>query len=156
MWEFDGGPYAYPHCGYAWVWRRDILDWVGGLFELGGMGAGDHHMALSIVGGAEWSMPGGTTESYRTAVKTWQDRAAVAINKKLGFTHGTIEHPFHGSKAKRSYIGRWEMFLNHGFDPVRDLKRNSRGVLEFAGNKPALELEFANYLSSRQEDTNTL
>ena len=101
-------------------------------------------------------MPGGTAESYRTAVKTWQDRALAAANRKLGFCHGTIEHNFHGKKASRNYVGRWEMFLNHGFDPVRDLKRNTRGVIEFAGTKPELELEFARYLSARDEDCNSL
>jgi hypothetical protein len=156
MWTHDGGPYSYPHSGYAWCWRRDVLDWIGGLFEIGAVGAGDHHMALALVGGAEWSMPGGTSESYRTAVKTWQDRALVAVNRKLGFCHGTIEHPFHGKKISRNYVGRWEMFLNHGFDPMRDLKRNTRGVIEFAGTKPELELEFARYLAARDEDCNSL
>jgi hypothetical protein len=132
------------------------LDWVGGLFDLGAIGAGDHHMALSLIGAAEWSMPGGATESYRTAVKTWQSRALAAANRKIGFVHGTIEHNFHGKKASRNYVGRWEMFLNHGFDPMRDLKRNTHGVVEFAGTKPELELEFARYLSSRDEDVNSL
>ena len=156
FWDFDGGYATYSHPGFAWIWRREFLDWVGGLFDLGAVGSGDHHMALSLVGSADWSMPGGTAESYRTAVKTWQDRALAAANRKLGFCHGTIEHNFHGKKASRNYVGRWEMFLNHGFDPVRDLKRNTRGVIEFAGTKPELELEFARYLSARDEDCNSL
>jgi hypothetical protein len=48
------------------------------------------------------------------------------------------------------------MFLEHGFDPVTDLKRNTNGVLEFAGNKPALERAFDRYLRAREEDVNTL
>ena len=46
------------------------------------------------------------------------------------------------------------MFLRHGFDPTIDLKRNTWGVLEFAGNKPALEHEWDQYLRMRWEDDN--
>lgn len=48
------------------------------------------------------------------------------------------------------------MLLKHGFDPETDLKRNSHGVMEFAGNKPALERAFDRYMREREEDVNTL
>lgn len=70
--------------------------------------------------------------------------------------HGTIEHPFHGRKSDRAYESRWAMFLENGFDPSTDLKRNLDRVLEFAGNKPDLERAFDRYLRSREEDVNTL
>ena len=154
FWKFDGGAYEYAHPGYAWGWTREILDRIGGLFDQGGMGSSDHHMALAIVGQVEKSIPAGTHPNYLAALKIWESRALTHINKNIGFLHGTIEHRFHGSKQARSYIGRWDMFVNHGFDPVSDLKRNSFGVLEFAGNKPDLEREWHQYLANRQEDAN--
>jgi hypothetical protein len=156
FWKFDGGPYEYPHSGYAWAFQRRALDEIGGLFELGGMGSGDHHMALALTGHADSSLPGGVGAVYRTAVKTWESRALAATNYKLGFVHGTLEHPFHGRKSDRGYLSRWDMFLTHGFDPHADLKRNTQGVLEFAGNKPELEREFDRYLRARNEDVNSL
>jgi hypothetical protein len=156
FWKFSGGGYDYPHPGYAWAWRRQALDRIGGLFDLGGMGSGDHHMALGMVGRPEASLPSGVTASYRNAVTSWAARAAAEINGKLGFVHGTIEHPFHGRKSDRGYESRWAMFLGHGFDPHVDLKRNTYGVLEFAGNKPDLERAFDRYLRAREEDVNTL
>lgn len=155
-WMFSGGPYDYPHPGYAWAWQRSALARIGGLFEDGGMGSGDHHMALGMVGRYEASLPGGVTAGYRNAVASWGARAAAEINGKLGFVHGTIEHPFHGRKGDRNYAGRWDMFLQHGFDPTTDLKRNLDRVVEFAGNKPDLERAFDRYLRSRAEDVNTL
>ena len=112
--------------------------------------------ALALAGLAERSLPGGVSDSYRRAVMRWQDRALLHINKNIGYVPGTIEHQWHGSKAKRAYIDRWGMFVKHGFDPWTDLKRNTYGVLEFSGNKPDLEREFANYLRSREEDATTL
>ena len=156
FWKFSGGPYEYAHSGYAWGWQRRVLDRIGGLFELGGMGSGDHHMALGMVGKALASLPGLVSAAYRDAVLIWSERAAAEINGKLGVSHGTLEHPFHGRKADRGYETRWGMFIDHGFDPHRDLKRNTHGVLEFAGNKPELERAFDRYLRAREEDVNTL
>ena len=156
FWTFSGGYYAYPHPGYAWAWTRTMLNRSGGLFEDGGMGSGDHHMALGMIGKYEASLPGGVSQGYRNAVSAWSSRAAAEINAKLGFVHGTIEHPFHGRKGDRGYQSRWAMFLDNGFDPATDLKRNTWRVIEFAGNKPDLERDFDNYLRSREEDVNTL
>jgi hypothetical protein len=155
-WSHDGGPYVYPHSGYAWAMTRQAFDWVGGLFELGGMGSGDHHMALAMVGGADQSMPGGTAACYRDEVKRWERRALLHINRNIGYVAGTLEHLFHGRKGDRGYQSRWGMFLEHGFDPHEDLKRNSHGVLEWAGNKPELRHDFDLYLQSRNEDINSL
>lgn len=156
FWASDGGPYAYPHSGFAWAWARDILDKLGGLFEFGGMGSGDHHMALALAGRVDTSLPANVNGNYRDAVERWEARALAHVNGKLGFVHGTIEHAFHGRKADRAYVDRWDMFVAHAFDPLSDLKRNTWGVLEFAGNKPALELAFDRYLRAREEDVNTL
>lgn len=156
FWKCNGGPYDYPHSGFAWCWVREILDKIGGLFELGGMGSGDHHMALGLASLADYSMPGETGVAYRDAVKLWEARALVHVNRKLGYVLATIEHRWHGDKTRRTYISRWDMFIKHQFNPHADLKRNSYGVVEFSGNKPDLERMFDNYLRDREEDSNII
>ncbi|MGH6846758.1 MAG: hypothetical protein ACREC0_04750 [Methylocella sp.] len=156
FWKHSGGSNDYAHSGFAWAWVREILDKVGGLFELGGMGSGDHHMALGLAGQADASLPGPVSDTYRNAVMQWQARARIHVNRKIGFVPATIEHQWHGDKAKRGYTSRWDMFIDNGFDPFTDLKRNSYGVLEFSGNKPDLERMFDNYLRSRKEDANII
>jgi hypothetical protein len=93
---------------------------------------------------------------YRDAVKLWEARALVHVNRKIGYVPGTIEHRWHGDKTRRAYVSRWDMFIKHQFNPLADLKRNSYGVLEFSGNKPELERMFGNYLRDREEDSNIL
>jgi hypothetical protein len=156
FWKFDGGYAEYPHSGFFWACRREFLDWTGGLFDLGGMGSGDHHMALALVGQVERSWPAGASQSYRTHLLRWQDRATRFVNGRIAPLPGIIEHRFHGSKQKRGYLDRWAMFVRHGFDPDSDLKRNTSGVLEWAGNKPELEREWDLYLRSRREDDNCI
>lgn len=156
FWQSDAGPYVYPHSGFAWAYTRDFLDKVGGLIEVGGMGSGDHHMALALVGQVDKSVPGNAHQNYIDVLKRWESRALIHANQKIGFVHGTLEHLFHGAKKKRGYVSRWDLFIEHNFDPLSDLKRNTYGVLEFAGNKPALERAFDRYLRSRDEDANSI
>ena len=156
FWKFDGGYAEYPHSGYFWACRRELLDWTGGLFELAGMGSADHHMALALVGHVDKSWPAETSASYRNHLLRWQDRARRYVNGRICALPGIIEHRFHGAKQNRGYLGRWDMFVRHGFDPDTDLKRNSYGVLEWAGNKPELEREWDLYLRSRREDDNAV
>ncbi|MGB6326668.1 MAG: hypothetical protein WBG11_13110 [Methylocella sp.] len=155
-WNYYGGKYDFPHPGFAWAWTRDALDGIGGLFEMGGMGSGDHHMALGLAGLSGHSMPEGINGNYCEAVKTWESRAIAAVNYKLGFVPLTIEHRWHGDKKRRGYESRWTIFVEHQFDPRADLKRNTYGVLEFSGNKPELERMFDNYLRNREEDSNII
>ena len=156
FWQGDGGPHVYPHSGYAWACRREVLDATGGLFELGGMGSGDHHMALALIGEEMASIPGGTHPNYIAAVKLWGARARRAVNYNVGFVPGTISHWYHGRKPDRNYLGRWDMFVKHQFDPFADLIRNSHGVIEFAPEKPELRHDFDRYLQARNEDINSL
>jgi hypothetical protein len=151
-WQGDGGKETYPHSGFAWAITRQAYEWVGGLFEMGGMGSGDHHMALALAGLAVHSTAAGASGAYNAEVLRWERRARQHINGNVGYVPGTIEHLFHGRKQDRGYLSRWGMFLKHGFDPHEDLKRNAYGVLEFATNKPELRHDFDLYLQNRNED----
>ena len=156
MWLFDGGPYEYPHSGYCWAACRHSIEWLGGLIDTACSGAGDHHMALALVGRADRSFPFGVTAGYMKPIVLWQDRATHHINQNIGFVWGTVEHFWHGRKADRKYVDRWDMIVKHKFDPSTDLKRNSFGVYELAGNKPELSHAFDTYFRLRNEDSNTI
>jgi hypothetical protein len=150
------GPYRFGHPGYAWAWTRQALDWLGGLIEVAALGAADHHMALALLGRVNDSIPGNMHPNYKTAMQVWQDRANNHISGNIGFTHGTIEHKFHGAKKKRAYVERWDILARHNFDPVKDLKKNTHGVVELSGNKHGLRHDIHRYFTSRDEDANSI
>jgi hypothetical protein len=150
------GPYRFGHPGYAWAWTRQALEWVGGLVETAGLGAADHHMAMALIGRVDDSIPGNISQGYKTPLRQWQQRAMQHIGRNVSYVPGTIEHSFHGDKAKRAYVDRWQLLIRNGFDPGTDLKRNTFGVIELAGNKPRLRHDIDRYLRSRDEDVSSL
>lgn len=149
------GPYVFAHPGFAWAARRSALEKLGGLVDFAALGAGDHHMALALIGKAAESVPDGLHPSYLEQLMLWQGRAQQHIAGNIGFVAGTIEHEFHGSKASRAYVSRWDILTRHGFNPRADLKRNLHGVVELAGNKPELAHDIDVYMRARSEDSNT-
>jgi hypothetical protein len=150
------GGYEFGHPGYAWAYTRQALEWGGGLIEIAALGAADHHMALALIGKVGDSIHGGMTGGYKAPLYQWQGRMYPQIAGHVGSLAGTIEHGWHGQKAKRAYVDRWEILIKNKFDPATDLKKNTWGVLELAGNKPQLSHDIDAYFRSGDEDSNSL
>ena len=148
--------YEFAHPGYAWAATRQALERLGGLLEVAALGAADHHMALGLIGRAAESLPGGIHPNYQRAVMRWQEWATQHTCGNIGYVPGSIEHRWHGSKDLRKYVDRWSILLKHAFDPIEDLKRNTSGLLELAGNKPAFHRDIDAYFRQRNEDAVTL
>jgi glycosyltransferase involved in cell wall biosynthesis len=151
-----GSVYEFGHPGYGIAFTRQALDWVGGLIDTAILGAADHHMAMALIGRVQDSIPGNLLPSYSRPLLAWQARAMHHIAGNVSYVPGTIEHMWHGSKDKRAYVSRWDILARNRFDPDTDLKRNSYGVVELAGNKPKLRRDIDNYFRSRNEDATTL
>lgn len=144
------------HPGYAWGARREAFDAVGGLLDTGILGAGDHHMALALLGRGEEAMPPNVTPGYRKAILDWQARADRHIRRNLGYVPGALTHGFHGSKRKRYYWDRWKILTENTFDPSSDLKRDSQGLWQLVddGSDRHVRLrdQIRSYMRMRDED----
>ena len=145
------------HPGFAWAARREALECSGGLIDKAILGAGDHHMALALVGAAEKSLQAGLTDGYRRMVLTWQERAERFIRRDVGFVRGTILHSWHGKKKDRRYTDRWKILVKNKFNPDYDLKRDTQGVyhLNDDGSQRFVMLrdEIRAYFRARNEDS---
>jgi hypothetical protein len=144
------GPFWHP--GFAWAYRREALDAVGGFIDTAILGAGDHHMALSLIGSADVSFPGGITDSYKKPILRWQERARGAFQANVGYVPGLLRHQFHGSKAGRQYESRWKILTEEQFNPETDIVKDLQGLWRLAGNKPRLRDRLMSYFASRNED----
>jgi hypothetical protein len=148
--------YQFGHPGYAWAYTRLALEWVGGLAETAALGAADHHMAMALINRVQDSIPRKLMGAYAAPLLRWQHRAEQHIHQNISYVAGTIEHQWHGAKDKRAYVDRWQILERNHFDPATDLKKNTCGVIELAGNKPRLRHDIDRYFRSRDEDSNTL
>lgn len=112
------------HPGFAWAMRREAYDALGGLIDFGILGAGDTHMARSLVGQAQYSHHPSMNLNYSKMIFDWQARAEKYVRRNVGYVDGIVLHHWHGKKRDRRYKDRWKILVEHDFDPRRDLKRD--------------------------------
>lgn len=148
-----GPGYTFWHPGFAWAARRETLDKLEGLIDWSGLGAGDHIMALALIGCVKDALAGGLHPNYYKRAFRWQHLAETQVKRDIGFVSGTILHHWHGKKRDRKYVERWEILQRHQFDPDVDLMRDSRGVLRLTDNKPGLRDDIRLYFRQRNEDS---
>lgn len=145
-------PYKYGHSGFAWACTRTFFEQVGGLIDFCPLGSADHHMAWSMIGQQQYSVHRKMAPSFHRRVVDWQQRAMRITHGDVGFCVGRIEHNFHGPKGRRYYRERWQILIDHGFDPDKDLMHDAQGCIHIAG-KPNLEAAIRKYNRSRHEDS---
>jgi hypothetical protein len=141
------------HPGYAWAYRRDFLDQVGGLMDFAIVGSADYHMAYSMIGRGGETAPRNISAEYADLILAWQDRCERSMRRNLGVVSGTLTHYWHGKKVDRKYADRWKILFEHEFNPVTDIVRDSHGVLRLSGNKPELRRSLMGYFRARNEDS---
>ncbi len=143
---------TFCHPGYVYAARKDFLEKIGGLFDVGIVGSGDYYMAMSLTGKAEECLTANFSDDYIASIIHWQERVSMHLTKGLGYCAGVVRHGFHGYKKDRGYHTRNKVLKIHDFSPSNDLTENDDGVLEFVGNKPDLERDVLQYFKSRKED----
>lgn len=147
-------PYPYGHTGFAWAVTRKFWENLKGarLMDFAILGSADHHMAFALTNQVEHTVHGKMTESFKEYCKDWQYFAHRACNGQVGYVMGRIEHKFHGPKAKRGYRERWQVLIDHKYDPRVDLRYDEQGVVHIVG-KPGLIHDIHHYNLSRNEDS---
>lgn len=157
----QGGYYAdgkkdFWHPGWAWAARRSAIESVP-LMDRAILGAGDHHMALGLIGEAHRSLPGNISKQYKHYVMNWQEMALHALQKNVGYVGGTITHNWHGKKKDRKYVERWEILQKNQYDPYRDVMEDSQGLLRLNRHhgKRYIRLrdDIRRYFRQRNEDS---
>jgi len=139
------------HPGFAWACTRRAYEKMGGLYERSVLGAGDHNMALSLIGNGGKSVNIDTTQDYKDSVLDFENRAH---GLRFGYVPGVIRHYFHGSKVNRQYSERWKILVDHEYSPTDHIEtRKSDGLLvPTALCPPKLLADIRQYFEERNED----
>jgi hypothetical protein len=145
------------HPGYAWAWRRDALEAVGGFMDTAILGSADQHMANALIGRGRPSINPRMHPNYLGDVDRWEARAERHIRRNIGYMPGLLVHHWHGRKANRGYLDRWKILSRHRYDPHHDIKRDSQGLYQLHddGTERSRRLrdEIRAYFRSRNEDS---
>lgn len=123
-----------------------------GLMDFPVLGSADHHMAFAMIGEVGKTIHKGMAKSFFDLCFEWQERALKITHGEVGFSVGRIEHQFHGPKGRRYYRERWQILVDHEFDPKVNLMRDEQGIVYIVGNKK-LEFAIIKYNRSRFEDS---
>ncbi len=140
------------HPGFAWACTRFAYESMGGLIDFAILGAADHHMALALIGKHEYAIPKTLHKKYKKMLYKYQERCRKTIKKDVGYVPGTLLHYWHGKIANRKYGERWTILIKNEYNPCKDIKYDSQGVIVFATNKIGLRDEIREYFRQRNED----
>ncbi len=154
--EENDGDYALKyHPGFAWAMTRWAFDQLGGLFDVCIAGSGDTHMAAALCGNYRWGFPPALVHSqYGDMLAQWARRADRSIEGNVGCMEGAVFHAWHGRPSQRGYNTRWQVLVDHRFNPLADLQDDAQGCLAWSGNNPSLQDAIRRSLAARNEDSN--
>lgn len=147
--------YTYWHPGFAWAYRRDVLDQLGGLLDRIPLGSADSHMAAALIGKAKDTVHGLTTNTFKTYIYNWEDNAQRHLKhtgESIGYVDGMIGHYWHGRMKDRQYKERWDIMVEHEFNPYTDLRPDMNGLLHLTDRRYGFRMDLQRYLANRNED----
>ena len=143
-------PHHFWHPGFAWAMTRKAYMKLDGLFELSILGSGDNNIALSLIGKGLRSVNENASEGYKQAALDYQSKCT---GLRLGYVPGVIRHYYHGSKANRKYLERWQILIDNKYDPFQHITTDQSGLLIPTSACPQKLLdEILQYFSERNED----
>lgn len=150
--------YEYAHSGFAWCYTRRFLENMIGAGGSNGpmmnwaiLGSADHHSAFACIGETKDTIHRMMHPSFFRKCYEWQDKAMMITHGEVGFSTGRIEHKWHGMKSRRYYRERWQILVDHKYDPDKMLMNDPQGLTILIGNNK-LEQAIRLYNRSRMED----
>ena len=147
---------VFWHPGFAWGARREAIDSLGQLIDFAVLGSADHHMAMALIGQVERSIRRAMPGPFHDQLLDWQDLAERHIQRDIGYVPGTILHNWHGRKADRQYVDRWQILVENQFNPVTDLKRDWQYLWQLRVESPRqrrMRDQIRAYFRQRCEDS---
>jgi len=150
--KYSGIGPNYWHPGFAWACTRKAYKKIKGLYEDAILGSGDNIMCLSLINNGLKAVNSLSTEGYKETISDFQNRVK---DLRFGYVPGVIRHYYHGSKKNRKYTERWQILINHNYDPKTFIKKDKKQFGLIVPRKKFPELlkeDIMNYFRERNED----
>jgi hypothetical protein len=148
--NYCGTGQNYWHPGYAWAINRNAFERIGGLYDRSILGSGDNIMMMSLLNNGIKALHKNSTIEYIQDILEYESRISTL---RFGYVPGTIYHYFHGSKKNRKYTERWQILVDHNYNPLTFITYNSNGVIIPSSIFPeTLKNDILQYFEERNED----
>jgi hypothetical protein len=148
--KFCKDPLNFWHPGYGWAITRKAYDKIGGLYETAILGSGDNIMSLTLINNGLKGIKPESSYQYKQTILNFETKAKTL---RLGYVPGVIRHYFHGNKKDRKYNERWQILIDHAYDPEKHITKNPDGILIPTVDCPkGLLTDIAGYFKARNED----
>lgn len=144
---------AYNVLGFGWAARRDMLA-EAGFYDGNVIGGGDSIAVFAHVGQLEeFLVSRPFTPAHQAHIRQWVERArAAGLLAHMGDVPQTAYHLWHGAIADRKYVARYQVLVDHDYDPERDVVREAGKPLRWADPDGPLAAAVARYFFDRRED----
>lgn len=144
------------HPGFAWAFRREFFEAIGGWYEDHPVGGGDTGFWFAL----DNRMPKTSTINYwlncnnlfatTRAFSAYRARV-LAYNPKLTYLKNNAAlHLWHGTREKRQYVSRNIDYLPPLVDNDYPVKRGTNGLMEWLDENNGVRC--LQYFQSREED----
>jgi len=152
MEDYPSGKRSHPvrSHGIAWAAQRGLWTHCGGLYTHAIVGGGDKFMAGAFVGNT--GIPLAVAIGVNLGVyQQWQQRVSTWVDQKYSFVPGDVFHEWHGTRANRAYVKRFELTQNA--DLARITAKADNQLLKWTEEAPRdLRLGVHKYFMDRRED----
>lgn len=146
------------HTGFAWCFRREFFDRIGGLYAVGSMGTLDVALTVAVLGcepgTKEWQeLVAKLVPRNEPHYRRWYDgvREALHGGPQPGAVPGKVWHEWHGALIDRGYRTRHELIAD--LDVERHIEVAPQGHLVWTAAAPlAMRRRVMDYFLSRKED----
>ncbi|GBR01215.1 hypothetical protein [Acetobacter oeni] len=143
------------HCGYAWAYRLDVWNDIGGLPTWMVSGKADYVSAMAFAGKIPITQLQETGGGARR-LKRYAELCDEFVKQDIGVVGGMLMHGFHGSKRKRYYLTREDILRESQFDPDIDLGVDRHGLPFIVSDNRKLRDGLRRLSTVRDEDANVV
>lgn len=135
--------------GGAWAARREVFP----LYDRHIVGSGDAMMVEAWLGQERSTCMRRSTPAMARHYAAWSDEAFSKVRGDIAVLPGHAIHLYHGTRAKRQYVDRWNPVIDADYDPATHVHVDDQGLLAWtASAPPALASWVRRYFASRCED----
>lgn len=135
--------------GGAWAARRDVFP----LYDRHIVGSGDAMMVEAWIGQERSTCMGKSTRAMAMHYAAWSDEAYAKVRGDIAVLPGHAVHLYHGTRARRQYVDRWQPVIDAGYDPATHVEVDGSGLLAWTASAPPQLVSWVGqYFATRSED----